>query len=136
MNRRALSVTAIIAALGGVAGALGGGLIMAAIDVVLGGPIGISASDLPFYGVATAVGFAHGMILGPALAWAALRDAPLWRAIGETAVAASIGAAVAILSGTGLIVASVAALLASGVAATRLRFEVKRRQVKLLKAVE
>ena len=132
MNIRALLVTAIVAALGGVAGAIGGGVIMAAIDLVTGGTSGLTAANLPFYGVATAIGFAHGLILGPVLAWAALRNAPLWRAIGETAVAASIGAAVAIFSETGILVASVCALAASGLATARLRLEMKRQPAKQL----
>ncbi len=127
MNRRALTVTAIVAALGGVAGAIGGGLIMAAIDIVASGGVRPSLESLPFYGVATAIGFVHGLVLGPVLAWAALRTAPLWRAIGETAVAASIGAAVAIFSGAGIPLASLGALVAASAAAGRLRLEMNRR---------
>ena len=127
LNKRVLAVTAIVALAGGVAGAIGGGLIMAAIDLATGGPAAFDWNDLSFYGVATGLGFVHGLVLGPVLAWAFLRDTPLWRAIGETAVAASIGAAVAIFSGLSLVVASVSALAAAGLAATRLRLATNRR---------
>ena len=126
VNRRVLIVTALVALMGGVAGALGGGLIMAAIDFATGDAFRFDANSLPFYGVATGIGFAHGLVLGPALAWAFLRDTPLWRAIGETAVAASVAAAIAIFSGLSVFVASGCALAASGLAATRLRISAKR----------
>lgn len=127
LNRRVLAVTGIVALLGGVAGAIGGGLVMAAIDAATGSAFRFAPGDLGFYGVAIGIGFAHGVVLGPALAWAFLRDTPLWRAIGETAIAASVGAAIAIFSGFSIFAASGAALAASGLAATRLRISQSRR---------
>jgi hypothetical protein len=126
MNRRALVVTGIVALAGGVAGAAGGGLIMAAIDIATGSPFKLDANTIAFYAFAKGIGFAHGFVLGPVLAWTFLRDAPLWRAVGETALAASIAGGVAILAGLSIFAASGAAILASGLAAIRLRRSLRR----------
>lgn len=72
-------------------------------------------------GVSSAIGAAFGVVLGPAFAWTLLRRVPLWRAIGETALAAAIGAGVAFVYPI-VVTPFVAALSASTGAAFRLRY--------------
>ena len=127
-SARAIAVTALVALLGGIAGALCGAGIMGALALVRGVPLISGREDLVFFGLAGALGFVHGFILGPLLSWILLRDAPLWRAIGETALAASAAAAIAMLARLGLPAASACALGASLAAAGRLKFELRNRK--------
>ena len=125
LSRRLVVVTSVVALLGGVAGAVGGALILAAMSLVVGSPLhGIQ--DAAFFGVAGLIGFVHGAVLGPVLTWALMREVPLWRAIGETAVAASAVAAVVMFSGFSLIAASAGALAAALLAAGRLKLASQR----------
>jgi hypothetical protein len=114
---RKLAVTGFIALLGGLAGAVGGALSMLAITMLTG----LGSADAVFFGVAGMIGFAHGVVLGPSLAWLLLRKVPLWRAIGEPAVVASAVASVVIVAGFSLYAASAGALGAAALAALRLR---------------
>jgi len=90
-------VTLVLGGLGAIAGALGGVLIVSLFTFVsflnpASRPL-INADDLWFFTyIATLIGTSAGVILGPLFAWTLLRRAPLWRAIGETALAASLGA--------------------------------------------
>ncbi len=126
LTRRLLVVTSVVALLGGAAGAVGGALVLAAISLVAGSPLhGLLAPA--FFGVAGLIGFVHGAVLGPVLTWALMRDVPLWRAIGETAVAASAVAAIVMFSGFSLIAASAGAFAAALLAAGRLKFSAQRK---------
>jgi hypothetical protein len=126
ITRRLLAVTSVVALLGGAAGAVGGALVLAAMSLVVGSPLhGIQ--DAAFFGVAGLIGFVHGAVLGPALTWALMRDVPIWRAIGETAVAASAVAAVVMFSGFSLLAASAGALGAALLAAGRLKVSAGRK---------
>jgi hypothetical protein len=124
--RRLLVVTCVVALLGGVVGAVGGALVLAAMSLVAGSPLH-GLLEPAFFGVAGLIGFVHGAVLGPVLTWAWMRDVPLWRAIGETAVAASAVAAVVMFSGFSLIAASASALAAALLAAGRLKFSSRRK---------
>lgn len=126
LTRRLVVVTSVVALLGGVAGAVGGALVLAAMSVVAGSPMH-GLLEPAFFGVAGLIGFVHGAVLGPALTWALMRDVPLWRAIGETAVAASAVAAIVMFSGFSLIAASAGALGAALLAAGRLKFRSQRK---------
>lgn len=86
----------IVAGLGALGGALGGVLI--ALTIVthqMLDPIArceIARSDIEFITAVTVmIGTTCGVFRGPLVAWMLLRRAPLWRAIGETAIAAAIG---------------------------------------------
>lgn len=126
LTRRLLVVTSVVGLLGGAAGAVGGALVLAAMSLVAGSPLH-GLLQPAFFGVAGLIGFVHGAVLGPVLTWALMRDVPLWRAIGETAVAASAVAAVVMFSGFSLIAASAGAFAAALLAAGRLKFSARRK---------
>lgn len=92
---RVVGVTALLAALGGLAGALGGTLIALGLLLLTEGSpsFGILMAVLR---TAAFVGFCVGGLAGPVLAWTLLRQAPIWRAIGETALAAGLTAALSL----------------------------------------
>jgi len=115
---RILAVTALLAALGGIAGGLGGLLIVAAVAL-----LGRSGTgDLLFaLEIGSMIGFAFGLLAGPTLAWAMLRRAPIWRAIGETALAAGMASTLAMVMSWNLIQSVCWAGAASLAAAFRLR---------------
>ncbi len=132
-----LKVTGLIAMLGAVGGALGGvviATIMVAGAVISGSPDpwpGLAVYGM-ITGTASLVGAGFGVVLGPLFAWTLLRRAPLWRAIGETALAAALGAGLSLelLPVFSFLdpfkVPFVAALLASSAAAVRLRYSYAR----------
>lgn len=126
ISRRILAVTGVVALVGGVVGAAGGTLILAVMSFAIGSPLhGIR--DAAIFGIAGLIGFVHGALLGPLLSWALMREIPIWRAIGETAIAASAVAAVVIFSGFSLIAASAGAFAAALLAAGRLKVSWQRR---------
>ena len=96
MFGRLAAITGLLGLLGGVAGALGGALIMAVLTRFSGGPF-ISFAQL--LGAAGGVGFTFGLVAGPALGWTLLRRVPLWRAVGETAAAAGVAVTAALVLG-------------------------------------
>ena len=94
--KRVLGVTGLVALLGAAGGALGGIVIASIVQVhaAVTAPPG-STLQPPFLAItmfAAAFGATFGLVLGPLYAWSLLRRVPLWRAIGETALAAAIGA--------------------------------------------
>jgi hypothetical protein len=122
---RIVAITVLLAALGGFAGAFGGALI--ALGYLL------ATSGLPSFSLlmailrtAGAVGFGVGVLAGPVLAWTMLRQAPIWRAVGETALGAGLVAAVFIVVDTGFIPMLGASVLGATLAAVRLRRATKR----------
>ncbi len=125
-----LRITAMVAALGAVGGALGG-IVIAAVVAVSGG-----IRDLEMFRtvvvIASLCGAVGGTVLGPLYAWTLLRRAPLWRAITETAFAA--GVTVGLIFGLHLpwpwndwLLLGGATVMSSAAAAARLRFEVDRK---------
>jgi hypothetical protein len=93
---RIVGVTGLLALLGGFAGALGG--LVIAIGSSFAINAGLDAADvLEIVSFASGIGAGVGVIAGPALSWTLLRRVPIWRAIGETALAAGIGAAVTLV---------------------------------------
>ena len=116
---RIIAVTALLAALGGVAGGLGGLLIVAAVALLVRSGAGGLMVALE---IGSAVGFAFGLLAGPTLAWTMLRRAPIWRAIGETALAAGMASTLAVVMSWSLIQSVWWAAAASLAAAFRLRY--------------
>lgn len=116
---RIIAVTALLAALGGVAGGLGGLLIVAAVALLTRSGAGGLFVALE---IGSAIGFVFGLLAGPTLAWAMLRRAPIWRAIGETALAAGMASTLAMVMSWNLIQSVWWAGAASLAAAFRLRY--------------
>ena len=137
---RILGVTGIVAAVGAIGGALGGVLLAAvvgAVELVQREPFVLASGD-NFLFVATfaaGAGAIAGTVLGPLYAWTLLRAAPLWRAVGETALAAAVGVGVLLTLPTMGITMSwpilgASTILTSLLAAGRLRLETRRRQLR------
>ena len=117
---RIIGVTAFLGALGGLAGALGGVLIALGIAAAVKTSPDVKTL-LPVFGIAATVGFGVGVIAGPVLTWTLLRRTPIWRAIGETAIAAGLAASLALTLGGSLWAAIAWSAGAATVAALRLR---------------
>jgi hypothetical protein len=119
MIGRVAAITGLLGVLGGVAGALGGALIMTALTMFEGGPY---FSFLELLGIAGGVGFTFGVVAGPTLGWTLLRRVPLWRAVGETAAAAGVAVTVALALGASMTATFVWPAAAALAAALRLRW--------------
>jgi hypothetical protein len=121
---RILAVTAGLAATGALIGAILSPILLFGGLLVLGGPDALPpvGEIVPF---AAAVGGVIGGILAPTAAWLLMRHVPLWRAIGETALGTSLGAAVGFFMFPGPFVFAVLGFLA---AALRLRLLAPRRR--------
>jgi MFS family permease len=117
---RALGVTLFLGLLGGIAGAVGGTLIVGGILLATHLPTEFGSVRFVF-GVASAVGCVFGVMVGPVLAWLFLRHVPIWRAIAETAVAAGIVATVSLTFGSSLWAMVGWSLAGASLAAIRLR---------------
>lgn len=102
--KRVAAVTAALAALGAVVGALGGAVLMIVFALVQGsGPVG---QLLPLLARGAAAGGALGLVLGPLAAWLLMRHVPIGLAIGGTALGSIAGAVVGLfVSGSSGIVA-------------------------------
>ena len=126
MNVRVLAVTGLLALLGGLAGALGGAVLAVGLLAVIGEmPSGEILRGI--FGTSALVGFGVGVIAGPLLSWTLLRRAPIWRAIGEPALGAGLGAAVAMaVTDVGFWPTIAAAVASATLAALRLRRAVTR----------
>ena len=125
MNTRVLAVTAVLALLGGLAGALGGSLIGLGVLLFVGG----APSWEIIRGVFTtagAIGSGVGFVAGPVLSWTLLRRAPIWRAILEPALGAGLAASVAFPFDIHFFAVIGASLLGATLAALRLRRSVNR----------
>ena len=120
MIGRVAAVTGLLGVLGGLAGALGGALIIAGLRLFLS-PGWEAPSIWQILTVASGVGFGFGVVAGPTLGWTLLRRVPLWRAVGETAIAAGMAAVLALALGGGTLAFFGAPALASVAAAMRLR---------------
>src|SRR5690242_3169927 len=95
---RIVTVTAGLVLAGALSGAVSG---IAAIEVaVLTVMQALAPSKLA--GLSSAMGAAFGAIVAPTLAWAALRQVPIGRAIIATAAGAGLGGAVGILVGASM----------------------------------
>ena len=86
--RRILAVTAGLSLTGFVLGAVLGGLLFAAANVIASGVR--SNLALPVLSAAVGCGVL-GLVLAPLAAWTLMRHVPLWRALGETALGTALG---------------------------------------------
>ncbi len=94
-SRRTFRVNLVLASFGAVCGALAAIPITALGKLVAGAPPATMSNYLWNVGVFAAM----AAIGSPFLTWTALRRVPLWRAIGEPAVGAVAGGAVALALG-------------------------------------
>ena len=117
----------MLALLGGLAGAFGGALIGLGLVALIGGG-GMPTWKLlqGVLGTAGVVGFGVGLVSGPVLSWTLLRRAPIWRAIGEPAVGAGLGASISFAFSIGFWPMIGVALATATLAALRLRRSVNR----------
>jgi hypothetical protein len=137
--KRIIGVTSFVAALGAIGGAMGGVLIVLLLTLLSAVSDAAGLFNNSWFWswevalTASGVGAAAGVVLGPLFAWTLLRNAPLWRAVGETAFASAIGYGLSLAVGgmalpAGLsVVGNIAAPLVFPVlAALRLRHEVNK----------
>ena len=121
---RVAAITVSIAAIGAVIG----GVLGAALLAVWGLGLGPQAPILPREGFGAAVGAGLGAVLAPITAFAFLRRVPLGRALAQTSIGTTLGAAVGLgFDAFGLAPSTwpagfLGALLGFLVAAIRLRF--------------
>lgn len=124
---RVLAVTATLAILGGLAGAIGGCVVIAIAMIFEGSP-GPYITMLDLLAVASAAGGVCGLLVAPLLSWTMLRNVPIWRSATETALAAGAAATGAlILTGGNPASSLVATAIAALLAAARLRWTFRRK---------
>jgi hypothetical protein len=99
VERRVLAVTIGLAVAGAASGALFGALALQVAVLIYLQRMAPFALTAP----ASAIGATFGAVVAPALTWAALRSAPLGRAIAGISVGAGIGAAIGVLVGAGAV---------------------------------
>jgi hypothetical protein len=118
--RRILIITAALAGLGAVVGAVLGALVIAGIMIVPRPRFPVPPTAVV---IGAGFGAAAGFVLTPIAAWTLMRRVPLWRAIADTAVGTAIGAGVGLLLQSIYRVADVSPLLLGvvGFAAAALR---------------
>jgi|SRR5688572_15833518 len=140
---RIAAITASIAAIGAVIG----GTLGAALLAVWALRLGIRGEDFlegALFGAGTGAGL--GAVLAPITAWAFLRRVPLGRALVETAIGTTLGAAVGLVIGSigkpdalqvmALPAGLVGALIGFIAAAIRLRFATRTRRGKAASAAD
>ena len=110
-----LRVTALLSALGAVAGAVAGVALTFLGNVISGYPL---LPPLEVYLANSAYVAVAGAVLAPPIAWSTLRAVPLWRAALETAAGGVLGGALSMLFAPGLFVFAIPAGI--GLAAGRL----------------
>lgn len=97
-----LRVAGIVTALGTAGGLLGGLLVAGLVAMIVtanGGWRDFTVTALGRLALISAgLGAAYGIVLGPLLSWTMMRRVPLGRAIGETALLAAGGVAIAFLA--------------------------------------
>ena len=86
--RRIIAVTAGLSVVGFVLGAILGGLLFGAANIIVAGVRPTLA--LPVLSAALGCGVL-GLVLAPLAAWTLMRHVPLWRALGETALGTALG---------------------------------------------
>jgi hypothetical protein len=98
---RILRVTAIVAILGGLAGALASALVIGGMILFIIPHSAEIGTLVEVFLTGTLIGFVVGGILSPIAAWLFLRRVPLWRASTETAFAAVFAFTLSIILGNG-----------------------------------
>lgn len=125
---RILKISGALAALGAIAGAIGGSLALA-LALVLGAVGHDAEVPLAFVaGVVAILGCGCGLIVAPVLSWTLLRDVPIWRCATETALVTSFAGILALFltSGAPWMIYGIA-VLAAALAAARLKWAFRRR---------
>lgn len=125
---RILAVTAALTFVGALGGALGAILLLGLFVAVLGVPMNSSVSVWQGLAVASAAGGVCGIVAAPILSWTVLREVPIWRSAGETALVAGLStmAAVVLLTVSPLVSLAVP-IVATVLAAARLRRSYRKR---------
>lgn len=129
---RVAAVTLSIAAIGAIIGGALGALLLAVWALRLG----VRGGDFRAgAGFGAGVGAGLGAVLAPITAWAFLRRVPLGKALGQTSLGTTVGAAAGLILGSfglpslsSLPAGLVGALLGFLVAAVRLRFATRTRR--------
>lgn len=125
---RILAVTGALALVGAFAGAVGGALFLA-LAVAAFGVMNSSVTVWQALGFASAAGGVCGIVAAPILSWTVLREVPIWRSAGETALVAGFStmAAVVLLAVNPFVILSVP-IMATMLAAARLRSSYRKRR--------
>ena len=124
---RILKISAALAVLGAIAGAIGGCLALALTSLLT--PRGLFFDFWLIGGAAAALGGGCGVLVAPVLSWTLLRDVPIWRCATETALVTSFaGIAALILMGPMPEILAIAGL-AAVLAVARLKWAFRRRRV-------
>jgi hypothetical protein len=122
--RRILIVTVGLMATGALVGAILGALSLWLATAIRAGVVNVSYPS-EILGAGALAGALMGSVLAPITAWSLMRFVPLWRAIGESALATVTGAIVGTLAGPaigqGLVSSIVGGLLGFLLAAVHLR---------------
>ena len=124
---RILKISAALAILGAIAGAIGGCLALALLVIVFGGPLDVTLWEVG--GFVAALGAGCGVLVAPVLSWTLLRDVPIWRCATETALAASFAGFLtfSLINGEPWKIL-VAVALAAALAVARLKWAFRRRR--------
>jgi hypothetical protein len=129
---RILTVTAALALLGALGGALGGLLLFGLVGLVvavLGVPMNSNVGIWQAIAVASAAGGVCGILAAPILSWTVLREVPIWRSAGETALVAGFSTMAAlVLLAVNPLVGLAVPISATMLAAARLRWSYRRRR--------
>ena len=122
---RVLKISAALAILGAIAGAIGGCLVLAIGVIVFG-----YANDIwEGAAIGAALGAACGVLVAPMLSWTLLRDVPIWRSATETAFITSFAGIAALTFTSGRLPEILAvAALAAALAVARLKWAFRRRR--------
>ena len=125
---RILAVTAALALVGALGGALGAILLVGLFVAVLGLPMNSTVSVWQGLAVASAAGGVCGIIAAPILSWTVLREVPIWRSAGETALVAGFTTMAAlVLLGVNPLLSLSVPIVATVLAAARLRRSYRKR---------
>jgi hypothetical protein len=126
---RVLAVTAALAIVGVIAGAVGGGIGIGVLMAIFGVPRGGAATGWDLLTIAALIGAVCGIVAAPLLSWTALRRVPIWRCASETAFAAGLAAPPALaLFGGRPVLALAGTAAAALLAAARLRWTFRRKE--------
>jgi len=94
-----LKINLVLAGIGGVGGAVAGGVLTYLGNVISGYPI---TPDMGTYAWNVGIMAGLGATLGPPMVWGLLRSVPLWRTLAEPALAGILGSVLSMVFAAGL----------------------------------